>query len=89
MTDSMGSSRSRQENRRSPIQFVFSDHELSLHASHLLSTKLGEQCRKEYEKNLLQDERMVHAVRLAASSADLNIVGETGLYRLLGLVEKS
>jgi hypothetical protein len=27
----------------------------------------------------LQDERMVHAVRLAASSTDLNIVGETGL----------
>jgi hypothetical protein len=36
---------------------------------------------------LLQDERMVHAVRLAASSADLNIMGETGLYFLLISIE--
>jgi hypothetical protein len=53
MTDSMGSSRSHQQNRKSRTPFVFSDPEWSQHASRLLSTTRGERCRKEYEKNLV------------------------------------
>jgi hypothetical protein len=51
MTDSTGSSRSHQGSHRNRIRCAFSDHESSLRASHLLSTKHGGQCRKEYEKN--------------------------------------
>jgi len=51
MTDSTGSSRSHQGSHRNRIRCAFSDHESSLRASHLLWTKHGEQCRKEYEKN--------------------------------------
>ena len=47
----MGSNRSHQASRRSLIQCVFSDHEWSRRVSRPLLTKLGEQCRKEYEKN--------------------------------------
>jgi hypothetical protein len=53
MTGSTGSNKSHQENRRNQTRFVVSDHESSLRASHLLSTKRGELCRREYEKNLV------------------------------------
>ena len=53
----MESSMSHLGSRRSQTRFSSSDHELSLHAFHLLSTKLAAQYRRECVKNLVEEQR--------------------------------
>jgi hypothetical protein len=56
-TSSMGSSMSHPLNRRSPTLFAFSGRESSRRASHLLLTKLGEQYRRVYGRNLVGEQK--------------------------------
>lgn len=53
----MESSKFRQASRRSPILSSFSNREWSLHASHLLGTKLVMRYHTKYAKNLAEERR--------------------------------
>lgn len=53
----MESSRFRLPSHRSPILSSFSNRELSLHASHLLGTKLAVRYRTKYAKNPAEERR--------------------------------